>query len=320
MTRTIVGLAILVLAFIYVGESGEDKDLTERQYFFYVSESRQFIEPVELSLIAAREILIGILADSLSYKPKVYIENNLKEFNGLVGSAFPDWGAAAALPYRQMIAVKSPAHFRLGKSLRELIQHEYAHLSLAHRLHHVHPPRWLDEGVAMYTSAEWGWQDNLAMSRAVIFRSLVPLRDIEKLNRFSQGKAHTAYSQSYLAVKYFLNEYGAESFNIFLDSLRVGRSLDEAFMAGIGSDYDGFEKEFFAYLEQRYNLMTLFGDLYFLWIFLAAVVVAGFFIMIRKRRRYFRKWEEEEKYQSTDFDYGDPDNPEQVEDDDKPWA
>lgn len=172
----------------------------------------------------------------------------------------------------------------------------------------------------MYTSAEWGWQENLAMSRAVIFRSLVPLRDIEKLNRFSQGKAHTAYSQSYLAVKYFLNEYGAESFNIFLDSLKAGRSLDEAFMAGIGSDYDGFEKEFFAYLEQRYNLMTLFGDLYFLWIFLAAVVVAGFFIMIRKRRRYFRKWEEEEKYQSTDFDYGDPDNPEQVEDDDKPWA
>jgi hypothetical protein len=35
---------------------------------------------------------------------------------------------------------------------------------------------------------------------------------------------------------------------------------------------------------------------------------------------YYKKWEEDEKYQSTDFDYGDPDNPEQIDDEDEPWS
>jgi len=35
-------------------------------------------------------------------------------------------------------------------------------------------------------------------------------------------------------------------------------------------------------------------------------------------KEYYKKWEEEEKLHSTDFDYGDPDNPEQT-DDEEPW-
>ena len=66
--------------------------------------------------------------------------------------------------------------------------------------------------------------------------------------------------------------------------------------------------------------MSLFGDLYFIWIIFAAIVVICFVLGYRRRRKYYRKWEEEEKYQSTDFDYGDPDNPEQADDEDKPWA
>ena len=60
--------------------------------------------------------------------------------------------------------------------------------------------------------------------------------------------------------------------------------------------------------------MTLFGDLYFLWIFLAGVVVIGFLLKLKKRNKFYKKWEEEERLQSTDFDYGDPDNPEQADD------
>lgn len=298
--------------------ANEKTEIIERKYFFYISKNPQFVEPIESALNSARLYLIDILQDSLGYKPRIYIENDLDDFKELIGTAFPDWGAAAALPYREMMALKSPSHFRLGKSLRELIQHEYAHLALHYRLHMQNPPRWLDEGLAMSVSAEWGWQDNFAMSRAVVFRTLIPLREIEGLNRFPGGRAQTAYSQSYLAVKYMLNEYGNETFNIFLDKIKSRGTFDEAFLVSIGSDYDGFEKEFFDYLKKRYNLMTLFGDLYFLWIFLAAVVVFGFILKYRKRKKYYKKWEEEERLQSTDFDYGDPDNPEHIDDEDKP--
>lgn len=158
------------------------------------------------------------------------------------------------------------------------------------------------------------------MSRAVVFRSLVPLREIERINLFPSGRAQTAYAQSYLAVKYILDEYGAETLNDFLDVIKSRGTFDEAFLASLGLNYDEFEKEFFDFLNKRYNLMTLFGDLYFVWIFLAAVVVIGFLLKIQRRRKYYKRWEREERLQSTDFDYGDPDNPEQVDDEDKPWA
>jgi hypothetical protein len=320
MKKSMMFILALLLAFGLSTTADRKEDVIEREYFYYICDSEQFIEPIETAIIQARGTLINILKDSLSYKPRIYIENDLRSFQELIGTAFPDWGAAAALPYREMIAIKSPAHFPLGKPLGELVRHEYGHLALHNRLRMQAPPRWLDEGVAMYVSAEWGWEDNFAMSRAVVFRSLVPLHEIEELNLFPSGRAQTAYAESYLAVKYILNEYGIETLNYFLDALRSRHSFNDAFLMTFGSNYKEFETEYFDFLNKRYNLMTLFGDLYFLWIFLAAVVVIGFFIRLFRRQKHYKKWDDDERLQSTDFDYGDPDNPEQVDDEDKPWA
>ena len=219
-----------------------------RQHYDYFAANDQFVGQVDSAVVLARNELRKILGDTLHYRPKIYIEKNLEDFSRRIGSAMPDWGAAVAMPYRQMIVVKSPAHFRLGKSLYELIKHEYAHLALEDRLHHVEPPRWLNEGLAMYVAYEWGWGNNISLSQAVLFGSIVPLREIEKLNRFPSGRAQIAYAQSYIAIKYLLEQYGTESFNILLDNLKDGKSIDTALMASIGSDYNGFEKEYIIYL------------------------------------------------------------------------
>jgi hypothetical protein len=294
--------------------------VVERPNFIYHFDNPLYIQTADSALTEVRGRLIQTLSDSLSYRPQIYIPDNIDTFKAIVGSAFPDWGAAAALPYRRLIAVKSPAHFPLGRSLREMLQHEYAHLALEHRLRHVPPPRWLDEGMAMLFSFEWGWNENLSMTRAVLFGGLVPLNEIENLNRFSQSRAATGYAESYLAVKYLLDNYGTESFNIFLDNLAASKAVDSALMAATGSGYEGFQKEFFDYLAKRYTIMTFFSDTIYLWLALALVVVIGFFLRYRRKKQYYKKWDEEDRYQSRDFDYGDPDNPEQIDDDDKPWA
>jgi hypothetical protein len=203
--------------------------------------------------------------------------------------------------------------------LRELVQHEYAHLALHERLFNADPPRWLDEGVAMYVAAEWGWSHNFTLSKAVVFRSLVALEEIDAMNGFPEGKARIAYAESYMAVKYFIDEYGIELFNVFLDGIRGRATADEAMLESIGATTEEFEKEYFKHLEGRYNYMSLFGDLYFLWIILAAVVFGGYIYSFFKKRKYYKRWEQEEKYHSTDFDYGDPDNPERTDDEDEPW-
>ncbi|MCX6827075.1 MAG: peptidase MA family metallohydrolase [candidate division Zixibacteria bacterium] len=308
----------LILLIAIRSYAQDSTSVIEREHFIYRFNSPLFAEIANSALTEAREKLIKILGDTISYKPVIIIADDINQFKEAVGGAFPDWGAAAALPYRQLIVIKSPAHFRLGRSMKELLQHEYSHLALADRLRFVRVPRWVDEGLAMYVSSEWGWGENLTMTRSAIFNALIPLENIELLNQFSEGKAMTAYAQSYLAVKYLLDNYGSESFNIFLNTLRVRKTADQALMAATGSGYDGFEKEFFAYLKQRYNLMTFFADTIYLWIFLALVVMVSSFLYFRRRKKYYRQWEDEERFQSRDFDYGDPDNPEEASNEDKP--
>jgi len=312
--------AIAIVFVLAAGAFGQDEEFVERQYYYYSAPTKQFMKTIDSAVASARSRLYVLLGDTLKYKPKIYIKDNMEDFRKLIGTAFPDWGAAAALPYREMIALKSPAHFRLGKSLYELVKHEYAHLALQDRLYHSRAPRWLDEGIAMYTAVEWGWGNNLTMSRAVVFNSLIRLGEIEKMNRFSEGRAQIAYAESYQAVKYLLDEYGVETLNILLDNLRDMKSIDEALLGSVGATQEEFGNEFFEKIKTRYNIMSLFGDLYFLWIFLALVIVVGFILKTRKKRKYYKKWEEEEKYHSTDFDYGNPENPEEYDDEDKPWA
>ncbi|MFH1699823.1 MAG: peptidase MA family metallohydrolase [Candidatus Zixiibacteriota bacterium] len=235
----------------------------------------------------------------------IYLVNSDDAFDSLVGSAMPDWGAGVAIPHRRIIVIKSPSYFPGEKSLYELTVHEYAHILLSRRVGHRQLPRWINEGMAMYLSAEWGWSDNLSMSWASVMGWTIPLRQIEKLNRFSPGKAETGYAESYLAFKYFLDTYGKSSLVIFIDSIKSGRSYDDAFIDAIGANYFGFEKEFSEFLATRYNLISLIFNSNLLWLILAAIIVIGFIISRIKRKSRMEKLEDYDRLHSSDFDYGD---------------
>ena len=314
---------VYLLAALYllcsVAVSASVDTLVEKKFFRYKFASRQIIPRADSILNSARLKMIKLVHDSLDYKPSIYVLNDISEFDRLIRGRIPDWGAAAAFPQRKLIAVKSPEAFPLGKSLNELLPHEYSHLLLHKRTGFKRSPRWLDEGLAMYISFEWGWSDNLAMSRAGTFGQFLSLKEIENLNRFKSPRAQIAYAQSYLAVEYLIREYGANTLNILLDNIALGKPIDEAMNNSIGGSYKEFEKEYRDFLSERYNLTSLFMDTSYFWIAMALVVVVAGFVRYRKRRQYYRKWEAEEKLQSTDFDYGDPDNPEQTDGEDEPW-
>ena len=303
-----------------VVSSAEDstRQGVERDRFIYFLDTPQYLDMADSLLNEAAVRLETLLHHRLNYKPNVFIVNNQFRFDSLIGGKFPDWGAAAAIPHRKRIVIKSPDQFNLNRSLKELLIHEYSHLALAGRTGFRSAPRWFDEGLAMMVSAEWNWSSNLAMSKAAVFGQMMSLREIEKVNRFNESRAHIAYAQSYLAVTYIYEEYSNEAANIFLDRIAAGASLDEALMASTGSKYADFETEFGLYLKNRFNLLTLILDTMWFWLGLAAILIIGAFIKYRKRRLYYRRWEEEERLQSTDFDYGDPDNPEET-DEDEPW-
>ncbi|MEW5794978.1 MAG: hypothetical protein AB1772_01330 [Candidatus Zixiibacteriota bacterium] len=248
----------------------------------------------------------------------MYLAASEATFDSLIGGQFPDWGAAAAIPVRQRIVIKSPDSFRLNRPLRELLAHEYSHLALAYRTGLHAAPRWFDEGLAMVVSMEWSWSENLTLNLASVAGQFVPLEEINQVNRFDESKARLAYAQSYVAVQYLFDTYKIEGVNIFLDQLARGVPIDIAMMAATGSNYADFEEEIRVYLRQRFNLVGLMADTIYFWLALALILVIGFVLKILRRRKVYRRWEEEEKLASTDFDYGDPRRPEES-DDDEPW-
>jgi hypothetical protein len=319
MNKLIYSLAILICLLCSSGHAAKTIPLIEKEQFSYYPGDTRVIDAADSILNAAREKMIEILKDSLDYKASIYILDDLKKFNELIRGRIPDWGAAAAFPERKLIAVKSPEHFSINKSLKELLPHEYSHLLLAKRTGFYRPPRWLDEGLAMYISFEWGWPDNLAMSRAGAFGQFLELKEIEELNRFESSKAQIAYAESYLAVEYLIREYGLNTFNRLLDNIASGMSIDDALDNSIGGNYKEFEQEYRKHLAKKYNVASLFMDTLYFWLFLAIVVIVAGFLRFKKRREYYRKWEAEERLQSTDFDYGDPNKPEQIDDEDEPW-
>ncbi|RKX28507.1 MAG: hypothetical protein DRP47_04160 [Candidatus Zixiibacteriota bacterium] len=311
-------LFVVVLCATAQAERYQPPEPIERSHFIFFLDNPVYVEQADSILNQTRLKLGRLLHDTLDYKAKVYIVDDVGYFKTIIRGSFPDWGAAAAYPPRHLIAIKSPDKFNPGKSLAELLAHEYTHLVIASRCGFYRPPRWFDEGMAMMTSTEWSWSDNLTMSKTAVFGEFLPLAEIEKVNRFNEDRAHVAYSQSYLTVRYFFDEYGINAVNRFLDQITAGKSIDKALVAATGSNYSEFEDEVEIYLSKHYNIVTLYVDTMYLWLVLAIVVIVGVFLKYRKRRHYYRQWEEEEKLHSTDFDYGDPDNPEQL-DDDEPW-
>ncbi len=314
-------LLISIITFSFSNSFGATIDIApvEKEHFIYYFDELQYIELSDSILNSSRQKMINLLQDSLPYKPSVYVLSNLDEFNSLVSGRFPDWGAGVAIPERKMIVIKSPMRFNLNKSLEQLLAHEYAHLAVSHKSLFNHPPRWFNEGVAMYISEEWGWSNNIAMGKASVFGQFIGLQDIELVNRFNEGKAQVAYAESYLAVRYMLKHYGKNAVKIFLEQINSKKSIDEAMYIATGSTMNEFQNDFESSLHKQFNYASLFMDTIFFWIALAGIVVYAFFLQFKKRREYYKKWEEEEKLHSTDFDYGDSDNPEHIDDDDEAW-
>jgi hypothetical protein len=266
---------------------------------------------IQESLARLDRLIDSIQVDSLD----VYIVKSHKKFDSLAGNTIPDWGVGVAIPHRYRIVIKSPLITPGDKTLGELTAHEFTHIALANAVGFRRLPRWFDEGMAMYISTEWSWSDNLATSWAVVFGGEILLSEIENLSRFEGEMVRVAYSESYLAFKYFLDTYGHSGLNIFLDRIKAGDAIDNAFIVATGANHDSFQAEFKIHLSGRYNLIALIFDSNLLWILMGLVVIIGFIITRLNRKRRIRRLEEYDMLHSTDFDYGEKEKP----DEDKPW-
>ncbi|HSV92182.1 MAG TPA: peptidase MA family metallohydrolase, partial [Desulfobacterales bacterium] len=129
-----------------------------------------------------------------------------------------------------------------------VIPHELTHLvfDTAVRNPFHFPPRWLNEGVAVYLSEGYTPSTRSAVEAAAGDGRLMPLRALggqfpTTLERFS-----LAYALSVSAVDFLVRDRGPEA---LVDLVRIyadGVTDDEAFTAALGTDLAGFESSWLA--------------------------------------------------------------------------
>ena len=270
------------------------------QFDIYVQDLK-LKQEIEVTAKKAYTQISGFIEDSLTHPVTIYVAENENDFKSKLGSDFPDWGIGAAISEHNLIVLKSPAKFRYNRPFSEVLEHELAHIFLDKKSGNAVPPRWMDEGFAMLESREWRIGQDILIVRAVFTNSIIPLTQIENLNSFNDSKAELAYTVSYLALSYFLDEYGKESFFKLLNYLSSGQTLDFAFLKATGESYIDFQAGFVNYLKKKYNWLAFFGDNILFWLVLAFLLVFLYFMKRYYNRKTLKRWEYEDKIGKYDY-------------------
>jgi len=129
-----------------------------------------------------------------------------------------------------------------------VIPHELVHLvfDTAVKNPYHFPPRWLNEGLAVYLSQGYGQSDRSTVDGAVRGGSLIPLDGLAGQFPTTADGFFLAYAESVSAVDFFIRTHTQDALIALISSYADGRTDDEAFRDAIGQDVAAFNAAWLA--------------------------------------------------------------------------
>ncbi len=129
-----------------------------------------------------------------------------------------------------------------------LVTHELTHIVFSDAVSNAYhfPPRWLNEGLAVYLSEGYGVGDRAQVKDAANGGNLIPLTGLGGLFPTTYERFSLAYAESVAAVDFFIDSYGKDKLVQLITSYRGGVTDDEAFTAATGGDFAAFDAAFLA--------------------------------------------------------------------------
>ena len=115
----------------------------------------------------------------------------------------------------------------------ELITHELTHIvfDAAVRNPYGYPPRWLNEGLAVYLSRGYDDGDRAQVEGAARIGSLIPLDGLTGQFPTRASRFGLAYAESVAAVDFLVATHGQAGLVRLISAFAEGATLDEAFGA-----------------------------------------------------------------------------------------
>ena len=131
--------------------------------------------------------------------------------------------------------------------VENVVPHELIHLIFDTAVDNPYhfPPRWLNEGLAVYLSVGYDAGDRAAVENAAESGELIPLDGL--VSQFPTGSGFgLAYSESVSAVEFLVREHGQDTLVSLVRSYADGKTDDEAFEGAIGMDAAEFNDAWLA--------------------------------------------------------------------------
>ena len=216
----------------------------------------------------------------------IAIAPDAERFREWIGPYAPEWGAAIAFPEQSRIIMQGSAAPSSAGNPIQVLRHELAHLAL-HEMLGDRPPRWFDEGYASYSAGEWGREEVLATSFALLMRGLPRLDSLDRWFHGGSSQAGSAYALAYRAVADLAALDPERGLTLFFRYWQQTGSLDRAVRAAYGITLDGFDEHWRKRTMRRYGALALFADLT---LALGLITLFIFPLYIARRRRDRRRF------------------------------
>ena len=263
------------------GQSGAPRRLdTGRLTFVYYPQDDRLAH----SLAAA-----ALASDSFPGLPRprqralIAIAPNAKTFRAWVGPAAPEWGAALAFPESRRIVIHGrDAGARAGDPVGTL-RHELAHLALHEALGDL-PPRWFDEGYASYAAGEWGRDEALETSVALVLRPVPGIASLDDYFLGGEQRAEDGYALAHRAVAELASLDERRGLSLFFQYWKESGSMDRAVRQAYGLTLADFDQRWRDRTRQRYGALALTADFALLGL-LGGITLLPLWLARRRRDR-----------------------------------
>jgi Peptidase MA superfamily len=168
-------------------------------------------------------------------------------YNALGPGTRENVGGEAHADIRTMFALITPDEID-ASWVGVVVPHELTHLvfDTAVKNPYHFPPRWLNEGLAVYLSEGYTDAWRASVANAVRADGIIPLDGLAGQFPTTSDQFFLAYGESVSAVDFLVRKHGTDALVKLVRSYSDGVTDDEAFQKGIGQDVAGFQASWLA--------------------------------------------------------------------------
>lgn len=172
----------------------------------------------------------------------IYIYGAFTDLQSGIGESAQEWTGGRAYPEFNVALIGVPPNqLSYGK---RAVAHEFTHL-IVHRATQ-NPfgdvPRWLDEGLAMWSEGSLERDYRSALDSAVRKNQLLSLRSLASNFPADSKQATLTYAESYSVVVYIRDTFGRAKIGELLQTFREGNTYDAALQRVLGVTTDQLDE------------------------------------------------------------------------------